>query len=258
MVIIRIMICFFPRGLFPAVTLLAQTPVAGASQVPSKPPATSNKPAEQASTPSPNVPASMPIITIHGVCPAPGSSATAASTARKIPASKPCDTVVTREQFEKLVDAIGSSGQVITPTMRRDLARGYVELMAFAQAAEKEGLDKDPKFVEILRVVRMRTLTDFYQRAWTEKLRTPPADEVSAYYEASLSKYEQVTFSRIFIPAKNPAAQNKDDWDKKASATANSIRDRAAQGEDMEKLQKEAYTTLGLTILPPSTAIGAR
>src|SRR5262249_13421375 len=216
------------------------------------------KPAQETASPAPNVPLPEPVITVHGMCPASTRSTAAASATKKTGVTKTCDTVVTREQFERLLDAIPTNGQVIAPSMRRNLATAYAELLAFARAAEKEGLDKDPKFMETMRLARLQTLTEFYRRVWAEKLRTPPAQEVSAYYQANLSKYEQVTLSRIFIPAKNPAAPNKDEWDKKAADTANSIHDRAAQGEDMEKLQKEAYTTLGLTILPPSAAIGPR
>ena len=142
--------------------------------------------------------------------------------------------------------------------MRRNLAQAYVELLTFTQAAEKAGVDKDPKFAEVMRLVRMRTLEDFYRRNTEEKYRNPPATEIQAYYTQNLAKYEEIKLSRIFIPAKNPSTPAKDDWEKKAAQVANDIHDRAAKGEDFEKLQKEAYTTLGLTITPPSTTSGTR
>jgi|SRR5579864_1036350 len=196
------------------------------------------------------VPASAPIITVKGVC------ATPAKTAAASPES--CTTTVTKEQFEKLLNALNSSNQNIAPAMRRNLAQAYVELLAYAQAAEKNGIEKDPKFIEVMHLVRMRTLADLYRRDLEEKDRNPPAADIQAYYNQNVSRYEEIKLSRIFIPAKNPSAQGKDDWEKKAAQLAQDLRDRAAKGEDMEKLQKEAYTTLGLTINPPNTLVGAR
>jgi len=147
---------------------------------------------------------------------------------------------------------------MLTPAQRRNLAQVYVELLAFDQVATKAGIDKDPHFAEMMRLLRMKTLADFYRRSLEEKYRTPPQADVQAYYNQNVKKYEQIKLSRIFIPAKNPANKDKDDWEKKASQEANDIHDRAAKGEDLDKLQKEAYTTLGLTIAPPSTSMGLR
>jgi len=142
--------------------------------------------------------------------------------------------------------------------MRRNLAQAYVELLAYAQAAEKAGVDKDPKFTEVMRLVRMRTLADIYRRDLEEKYHTPPLNEIQAYYDQNVPRYEEIKLSRIFIPAKNPSAQDKDAWEKKAAQLSTELHDRAAKGEDLEKLQKEAYTTLGLTIAPPNTTVGTR
>lgn len=201
------------------------------------------------------VPATAPVITVEGVCPAaPPKSAAAGQTT----VQQACTTTVTKAQFEKLLNALNSTNQPIPPAMRRNLAQAYVELLAFSQAAEKAGIDKDQRFLEVMRLVRMRTLADLYRRDLEEKYRTPPQTEVQAYYNQNLPRYEEIKLNRIFIPAKNTAAQNKDDWEKKAAQVANDIHDRAAKGEDIDKLQKEAYTTLGLTIAPPSTALGPR
>lgn len=203
--------------------------------------------------PADSVPATEPIITVKGLCSAaPAKSAAPASAARD------CTTTVTKAQFEKLLNALKTASQTIPPNMRRNLAQSYVELMAYAQAAEKAGIDKDSKFIEIMRLERMKVLADLYRRDVDEKYRTPPEADVLAYYNQNLPRYEEIKLSRIFIPAKNPSAQNKDDWEKKAAQVATDLHDRAARGEDLEKLQKEAYATLGLTISPPSTTLGSR
>jgi PPIC-type PPIASE domain len=195
------------------------------------------------------------VITVKGVCKATAARKAAGATGA---ASAPCTTVVTKAQFDKLMDALNSGNQTIAPAMRRNLAQAYVELLAYTQAAERAGTENDSRFLEIMHLMRMRSLADIYRRNLEEKYRNPPAAEVQAAYNQNISKYEEIKLSRIFIPAKNPSAQVKDDWEKKAAQTANDMRERAAKGEDFEKLQKEAYTTLGLTITPPTTTVGAR
>lgn len=142
--------------------------------------------------------------------------------------------------------------------MRRNVAQAYVELLAFAQAAEKAGVENDPKFKEQLRLMRLQALASIYRHDLEDKNKNLPPQEIQAYYNQNLPKYEEIKLSRIFIPAKNPSSPAKDDWEKKAEQEANDIHDRAAKGEDFEKLQKEAYTSLGLTIAPPNTSVGTR
>jgi parvulin-like peptidyl-prolyl isomerase len=203
-----------------------------------------------------------PVITVNGVCNTAPRRTAAGMAAKKTAAGTastgPCRTVVTKAQFERIVDALNSTNQTIPPAMRRNLAQAYAELLAFGQAAEKAGVDKDPRFAELMRLVRLRTLADFYRRSLEEKNRNASPQEIQSYYNQNLPKYEEIKLSRIFIPAKNPGAATKDDWEKKAAETANELHDRAVKGEDFEKLQKEAYTTLGLTINPPSTTVGTR
>lgn len=264
-----------------AVICTAQTPGQPApaaqgnaqQQQPSQPPAATTQ-APPATVPpampkplsppaAPNAAASVdpaaPVITINGVCDStPVRKPGTAATAKPASSGAVCKTTITKAQFDKLMKAVNPSNQNIAPTMRRNLAQAYVELMTFSQAAQKAGIDKDPDFLEVMRAVRMSTLRDFYRRKLEEKYRTPPMEEVEAYYQQNLPKYEEIKLSRIFIPAKNPASPSKDDWEKKAAEVANDIHDRAAKGEDLEKLQKEAFTTLGLTITPPSTSSGTR
>ena len=201
-----------------------------------------------------------PVITVHGVCNSTAPKRPAAAGARKTAtpaasASGPCETIITKAQFEKLLETVNSNVPV---GMRRNIAQAYVELMAFAQAAQKAGVENDPKFAEQLRLLRMQAMVGIYRRNMEEKNRNPSPQEISTYYNQNLPKYEEIKLGRIFIPAKNPSSATKDDWEKKAQQVANDMHDRAAKGEDFEKLQKEAYTTLGLTIAPPNTSVGTR
>jgi parvulin-like peptidyl-prolyl isomerase len=252
-----------PRaGADPAQQQPAQQPSPAAQQPAATPPPTTPNPPITPAAPTDTaskVASTQPVITVQGVCSStPARRAGAAAAAKPTPAGAACKTLVTKADFEKLLNALNPANQNVAPAMRRNLAQAYVELLTFNQVAQKAGIDKDPNFLEVMRLVRMRTLEDFYRRSLEEKYRTPPAAEVQAYYNQNLPKYEEIKLSRIFIPAKNPSSPNKDDWEKKAAQVANDIHDRAAKGEDFEKLQKEAYTTLALTITPPSTSTGTR
>jgi hypothetical protein len=225
-----------------AITAQAQTTSSGPQQLPTL----RDRNAQQPPPSTTAVPPAEPVITITGVCSAPAAD----------PAS--CKTVVTREQFDRMVGALNSNKQVVPQSVLRNLAQHYVELLAYTQAAEKAGLQNDPKFTEIMRVVRMRTLADAYARSLEDKYRNPPEQDLQAYYSEHPHKYEELTLSRIFVPTQNQSSSNGEDWTKRAAQVLADIRDRAAKGEDLDKLQKEAYTTLGVTVNPLSTFMGKR
>jgi hypothetical protein len=58
------------------------------------------------------------------------------------------------------------------------------------------------------------------------------------------------------VPKNNPSAKDKEEYKTKALQLARNLRERAAQGEDFDDLEKEAYTALGLAIAPPGTRMG--
>ena len=199
-----------------------------------------------------------PVITIRGLCPdtaRPTVGKTTGPKGNRAAAEKSCTTVITREEFERLLDAIP---QPVPPNARQRLAQSYVDLLAFSVAAKKAGVQHTPKFKETMRLARLQKLAEMYGRELQEKYRNPSTEEIEAYYQKNLPKYEEVKLRRIFIPKNNPSVQNKEEFEKKARDVANDVRERAAKGEDPEQLQKEAYTTLGLTAQLMKTDLGSR
>lgn len=202
-----------------------------------------------------SVPPSATVITIHGVCETHKSALGAEPVAS--PASGQCTTTISREQFDKLLSLIIPAGRPEQPGMRRTLAERYVELLAMAEAAEKAGIEKSPQF----ELFRLRALTEAYQQSLTEKYRNLPQEELDAYYKEHKDDFQSVTLRRIYIPKGDPGKPNasQDDktaFGKKAAEVADNIRERAAKGEDLDALQKDAYSKLGLTVTPPSTQVG--
>lgn len=212
----------------------------------------SQKPAEAA-----QVPATEAVVTIHGLCPA------AAGTATKKGASPAagCTTKITKAQFDRLVQAINTNNQPLPPNARRSIAQRYTELLAFANAAEKAGVEKDPRFAERLRIQRLSTLAEFYRISLEEKYRNPPQAEIDAYYKEHQADFQQAKLRRIYIPktdlsGKSNTPEQRTAFQNKAEQLAKDIQERAAKGEDVDKLQKEVYSTLGMTSNPPNTDIG--
>jgi hypothetical protein len=190
-----------------------------------------------------------PVITIHGICQKGDPAALEKSDA--------CSLVLTRAQFENMVSSMNMTGQPYAPSALRGFATGYATLLALAQAGEKEGVEKDPRFQELMQMARIRALAESYRRALQEKFGNPPPEEIEQYYRQNLSKFEQVRIERIQIPKVNPKRpqEKRPEFEKKARQLATELRDRAAKGEDMTSLQVEAYVSLGLAMQPPQTEL---
>jgi parvulin-like peptidyl-prolyl isomerase len=200
-----------------------------------------------ASTDNP-VPSNRAVVTIHGLCDRPAGNRSKAANAGD------CATVVTRRQLDTVIDNLRVAGQVLAPTMRRNIAQGYADLMIYSEAARKAGMDKDPRFQQILEFARMRALTDMYRIRLEEQAKKISAQEIAAYYKNNLDKFEELHLRRITLPRYNTANLKDEDFAARAKHLAGDVRDRAAKGEDLDKLQNEAFETLGIK-KPPTTSM---
>lgn len=255
------------------------------------PPQPAQAPAGMGARPAPampadtsaSVPADAVVITIEGVCTPQPKPATAAKGATvkpmadtKTTASKPadCKTTITKAQFEKLVNSLAPNA---TLQQKKQLAGLLPRLLAMSTEAKKEGMDKTEAYKETVKFVQMQVLTNQLQRKIQEDAGKVSPAEIEKYYKDHPETFEQFNVDRIFVPrTKQPEAEAKDD-DKdekltdeqkkakedaeKAKAEANEqamtkladdLRARAAAGEDMQKLQKEAYDAAGMKIESPT------
>jgi spore coat protein CotF len=256
-------------------------------------PMAGQKPADR--TPAPDTSASVPadaaVLTIDGVCPpqpkpaaAKGATvkpATAKTSTTKAPAD--CKTVITKAQFEKLANAITPN---VTPQVRKQLANVLPRYIAMSDAAKKQGLDKKPEFDETVKFAKMQILTNELQRKVQEDAAKVSDADIKAYYDAHADTYEQFSLERLFVPRNKqvqPELKDEDkdkeekltDEQKKAKAAekeaeekerteqgeqemtklADSLRARAAAGEDFAKLQKEAFAAAGMKIESPTVTL---
>jgi hypothetical protein len=235
---------------------------------------------------SASVPADAAVITVNGVCPAtPKAAATKAAAEKsavtpKAPAANTsaadCKTVITKAEFEKLANGVSPN---ITPQLKKQLANILPKLIAMSNEAKKKGLDKSPRYEETVKFAKMQILTNELQRNIQEEGAKVPAADIATYYKEHPDAFEQYNLDRIFVPR---SKQDTDDDDKEAadkdaklteeqqkakqekekaeqaegeqamSKLAESLRARAAAGEDVMKLQKEAFDAAGMKIESPN------
>jgi hypothetical protein len=160
-----------------------------------------------------------------------------------------CKTVITRAQFEKLIEALQPG---MSPSLRLNVANAYARNLKMSAAAEKRGLDKAPAFEEEMRYARMQLLAQDLDRALRADANNIPDADVEDYFKKNQSSYEQATVARIFVPhakrlaaASTPAGAQPNAGGEDMAKLAANLRARAANGEDPDKLQLEAYAEAG-------------
>lgn len=236
---------------------------------------------------SASVPADAAVITVTGVCPAqpkPAAKPPAAqpATAAKAPAAETpagdCKTVITKAEFEKLENAVAPT---VTPQLKKQLANVLPQLIAMSSEAKKRGLDKSPRFDETVKFAKMQILKNELVRSIQEEGAKVPPEAIATYYKEHSEAFEQYNLDRLFVPrnkqdndeekedkddakdAKLTAEQQKakqakekeeqEEGEQAMSKLAESLRVRAAAGEDIMKLQKEAFDAGGMKIESPNT-----
>ena len=194
------------------------------------------------------------IITIRGLCPP-------SATPPKNPS--PCETQITKAQFEKLADAILPNKQA---SRQLQLAMSYPNLLAMAQAAETRGLEKSQRFQQRIAFSRLQILSQELVRQIDEESAHIPQKEIEDYYRNHSADFESATLERIYIPNRKrlvapanekiaPDAKQKNS-EAEMTQLAGQLRARAVAGEGFSTLQIEAYTAAGMTDVPPNSSLG--
>ena len=230
----------------------AATPKAG--QKSSSQSATGRKsPTKPASKNSKEVAPDTVVITIKGLCSTSAPKATS-KTAGHAAAAKPCETVVTKKQLDLVIETVRPN---LPPAQRRMLAQQYVELLAVADAATKAGVEKEPKVQEQMRLQKLQILATDYSRQMQQKDAEVPETDIQKYYKENASKFEEAKLVRIYVPMVT-SEEGKPPDAAATKALAEKIQQRAASGEDFDKLQKEVFTAAGNKGTPPSVDMGER
>ncbi len=201
------------------------------------------------------------VITIPGLCDKPPVDKSKAAT---------CKTVVTRAEFEQLVAAVAPT---IAPPARKQLATQYGMALVMVHKAHEMGLDQGPKYQELMRVARIGVLTKELSQKLQEQAGKISDKEIETYYHNNEASFQEVDLQRIFIPRSKQTSESKDkpadDSAAKEAAKeaaqkeqqesedamkklAETLRGRAAAGEDFAKLQDESIAASGFKGKPPT------
>ena len=219
-----------------------------------------------------------PVITIEGVCDHASAAAASSGAARgqESPAAQlgkksgsssvgstasACKTIVTKAQFENLVDALNPQ---MTAINRRQLAESYPRLLLFANKARELGLDQDPGFAEAMRFASIQLLTQRLNRYFEQQASSISDSDVEKYYKGNAIKFERAELLRIFVPKQTRQMQNTGSGEQHSGAVIDSpmlkmaekIQARAAGGEDFQQLQKEAFEAAGIPSGFPNVSTG--
>ena len=242
-------VCLLVAALFLAVAsapLMAQAAPPAAKPAPgaqTAPPPVSRIPGMGAPNPAmeakePQVPDTTAVITIEGVCQPPSAS--------------PCQTTVTKADFEKLMHALDPN---MPPQGRQQLADSYAKVFVMSTDARKHNIDKEPRTQEVMKFIQSQVLANLYNQHLQDQAKEVPAAEVEKYYNEHKSDFEEATLRRIYIPRNVPPDAKKLS-DAEHAALAADIDKRAKAGEDFNALQKEVFDKLGIKSSPPPSDMG--
>ncbi|HZR56810.1 MAG TPA: peptidyl-prolyl cis-trans isomerase [Terriglobales bacterium] len=207
-------------------------------------------PAADTKPEAPPVAPDTPVITIAGSCDNPSVN------------KADCKTVVTRAEFEQLVNAIAPT---MPASAKKQFASRYATALVMARKAHEMGADQGPKFDEMMKLARMQVAAQQLNQAMQQKASDVPDKDIEDYYNKNLAAYQQVDLERIFIPktkqqetskvklSEAETDKRKKDAEDAMKTEADKLRARAAAGEDFSKLQAEAYTAAGFKTTPPQT-----
>jgi hypothetical protein len=184
--------------------------------------------ASHAETPQAELGPSDPVITLDGFC---------ADSTQK---GGTCRTVITRAQFDRLIDAL-QPGMPLP--LRLKVANAYARNLRMSAAAQERGLDKTPAFAEELRFARLQLLSQDLDSALRADANRITDADLEQYYEKNRSSYEQATVARIFVPHAKQGGAAPDAM----TQLAEDLRTRARNGEDPDTLQLDADAQAGIT-----------
>ncbi len=153
------------------------------------------------------------------------------------------DVQVTEAEFESRIREIEPQGDAdkddVNEKERRKLGDDYASVLMLSQQAVANHLDSTPEISRQLAIARMQVLSDAEFASLTRQA-TPSSDEISKYYLAHLSDYDQVEIRRLFIWKQRDNSKNAPVLSSQAArASADRIRKAYASGTDVKNLSED-------------------
>jgi hypothetical protein len=175
-----------------------------------------------------------PVITMDGYC-----DPTSVIGTRE----KPCRTVVSSSEFERLAEASGAN----TLAAKTQLAAVYVRFSVLAREAQKRGMEKDPLFQKKLELSRIQLLSQTLMQDLQAKSEEFSADDLRKFFHEHPNQFEQAALLRVHVPGTkyvthpNRVQDPIPETAPEMKLVAEKLYSRAQAGEDFATIQKEAY-----------------
>jgi len=153
------------------------------------------------------------------------------------------DVQVTEAEFESRIAAIEPQAdpdkEGATEKDRRKLGDDYASVLMLSQQAVANHLDSSPEVSRQLAIARMQVLSDAEFESLMRQA-TPSSEEISQYYSAHLSDYDEVQIRRLFIWKQRDNSKTAPVLSSQAArANADQIRKEYASGTDVKKLSED-------------------
>jgi hypothetical protein len=213
-------------------------------------------PPKEAASPARELPADAPVITISGLCDSGLATSLAPKPAAAGKAVDPsCKTVVTRQQYESLLGAIGAKPTVYHSTR---FATRYKELLLFGEQARKWGIEKDPKFQEKARYSYLQDLEQFARVHMQQQAMQITEEEAAQYYKDHPERFMRIHLAQISVPKQKGENTTGGGVPAKLDPTqlaemhklALKVQKEAAAGADPDKLEEKIYKIAGDASVP--------
>jgi hypothetical protein len=204
-----------------------------------------NNPSTPAAKPAASIGMNDVVMTIKGFCP------------DRKNATDPCQTVITRQEFENLAVAIRPS---MSASVKQQFANLYPKLLIMAQKAEEMGLDKQSPYEQMIVFSRMQILAQALSHKVQQDASVVSDQEVADYYARNADTFDMYTLQRLVVPLSkqggSDSASAKNASELQFDELAKTLRARAAAGEDFLKLQKEAFDAAGIKVASTNVSMG--
>ncbi len=139
--------------------------------------------------------------------PAPAASATQPNPAG--PIAELGDYKLTESDFDLIIAMLPGARQNLTPEKKVQIARSWMQIIAFAKQAKDLNLDNDPLIPKQMELYRVQLLAERYQRQVLAPI-TVTDEEVRQYFEANKEKFalpSLVRISRILVATREKAQE---------------------------------------------------
>lgn len=196
-----------------------------------------------------------PVITVNGVCDHPLSQKPGPN----------CKKVITRAQFESMIQTVRPN---LPASERRDFAEKYVEALVADEQAREMGITQGEKFEVRSRAARAQAMSQELGVALYKKASQVSDQDMEDYYRQHPDLFIEADLTRMLVPgiqqlpppdaSLSDAEREKRNHDSETlmKETAERLRLRAVAGEDLEKLQAEAFQIAMVEGEAPSTKVG--